>query len=267
MGSCHSFRVATSSFTKTSKKSTMKKPLLLLFVILQGLSFAQSTQKSVLDTMVFDLANATTYSGTGGTYLEFPVYAVTTGGISNFDFWFQFNETKLTYDTTTAVDINLDTYSNFNTSNHNLSNTTSGPSLTYSVQGNTPLIKLRFILATAGTTVDTTDFFACTALFNGNPCNFYWTASNTNTGAGITNLTAVANCNYNLQNPSIADVYLADDLIENATILSFTGQTVWKSEGIKGVVELPFSSLANGNYFLQIKRKNNNCSQRISILK
>lgn len=244
----------------------MKKPLLLIMLILQGLSFAQSTQKSVLDTMVFDLANATTYGGTGVNYFEFPVYAATTGGISNFDFWFQFDETKLTYDTTTAVDINLDTYSNFNPSNHNLSNTTSGPSLTYSIQGNTPLIKLRFTLATPTTTINAADFFACNALFNGNPCNFYWTAPSSNNGAEIGELKK-STCSFGIQNPSMEDVLLQNMSISKAKLVSSTGLVLWENKSTEGLFSIPFSSLASGNYFLHLDTQNGQCQQRIVHIK
>ena len=128
--------------------------------------------KSITDTMVFDLDNATTSTNVGITYYDLPMYAITTGGISSFDFWFQFNETKMTYVSTTAIETSLDTYSNFNSTNHNLSNTTSGPNISYEVPGNTTLLILRFQLATTNTVVDTSDFSSVNTLFNGNPCNY-----------------------------------------------------------------------------------------------
>lgn len=244
----------------------MKKRLLLIMLMLQGISFAQATQKSVLDTMVFDLANATTYSGPGVTYFEFPVYAVTTGGISNFDFWFQFDETKLTYDTTTAVDINLDTYSNFNMTSNVLSNTTSGPSLAYNIQGNTPLIKLRFLLATPTTTIDTVDFFACTALFNGLPCNFYWTSSGSNSGAGTVELKKTV-CNFGIQNPSTEDFLLQNVSVEKAALISNSGQVIWEKKNNDGVFSIPFGKLSTGEYFLHLDTQNGHCSQKIVHIK
>jgi hypothetical protein len=243
----------------------MKKPLLLLMLILQGLSFSQSTQKSVLDTMVFDLANASTYNVSGITYYEFPVFAITTGGISNFDFWFQFNQSKLTYDTTEAVDLNLDTYSNFNLGNQNLSNTTSGPSLTYNIQGNTPLILLRFTLASPTTVIDVADFFACNALFNGSPCNFYWTAPS-NSGVGITAMNDMPACALGIPNPVCGDIFLQNIEKMDATIVSTSGKLIWKDSCV-GNLRLPFTHLDAGNYIVFISRENTLCKQKILVLK
>ena len=145
----------------------MKRILSFLFLFGAFTSIAQSHSKSVLDTMVFDLANATTTTTSGTTYSEFPVYAITTGGISSFDFWFQFNQTELTYVSTTSLVTGLDAFSNFNQANFYLSNTTSGSSINFNIPINVPVVKLTFQLSAACNLINSQDFSNITTLFDG----------------------------------------------------------------------------------------------------
>jgi hypothetical protein len=242
----------------------MKRILSFLFLFGAFTSIAQSHSKSVLDTMVFDLANATTTTTLGTTYYEFPVYAITTGGISSFDFWFQFNETKLTYDTTFVIEPNLDSYSYFNASNHNLSNTTSGPSLTYVLPGNTTLLKLRFILTSSSTTIDAADFFACTALFNGNPCNYYWTAPATNNGAGISELNLHNVCVANIYpNPASNYIQLNSNEESLVEVYDLNGSKVMEKRMFNEQDQLSIENLENSIYWLKISSASSICKSRI----
>ena len=242
----------------------MKRILSFLFLFGAFTSIAQSHSKSVLDTMVFDLANATTTTTSGTTYYEFPVYAITTGGISSFDFWFQFNETKLTYDTTLVFVTDLDSYSNFNTSNNNLSNTTSGPSLTYELPGNTTLLKLRFILSSASTIIEAADFFACTALFNGNPCNYYWTAPATNNGAGINELNLYNECDLNIYpNPASNYVQLNSNEESIVEVYDLNGSKVMETRMFNHNDQLNIETLENAIYWLKISTASSICKSRI----
>ena len=245
----------------------MNKHLLLLTLILQGVCMAQSQQKGDLDTMVFDLSNASIYSGTGGiTYFEFPVYAVTTGGISNFDFWFKFNESKLTYDLTTAVDTKLDSYSNYNAPNKELSNTTSGPSLSYIIKGNTPLVKLRFRLATPNTKIIKTDFFESNALFNGSPANFKWTLPSAVSAVGLAEYQHETDCLNDLQNPVKDDVLLQIQPSSYIELLTMNGEPIWHETVIGETLHMPLSTLVAGVYLLRLNAPGQSCMRRLIVL-
>jgi hypothetical protein len=247
----------------------MKKLLLLLSIIINGLFFAQPSPKGDLDTMVFDLSSALIQNSSGGiSYFEFPVYAVTTGGISNFDFWFKFDQTKLTYESATAVDVNLDSYSNFNTQNLTLSNTTSGPNLSYSIKGNKPLVKLRFVLAKPDVKISKSDFFNCSVLFNGAPANFYWKNTVTSEpNLGIDNQVAQLDCVKGLKNPTCNDFDLSDEHVQSAILSTSSGNTVWHQTNNEGKLSVPFESCPSGNYILQLIRDDYSCIRRISVLK
>ncbi len=122
------------------------------------------------DTMFFDLNHAVVTTSQMATYYDVPVSIKSPGPINSFDFWFHFNQTKLTYYSTIAIISQLDAYSNFNSGNQFLSNTTSGPSLSYQVPSSTTLLFVRFQLNAACTEVDTSDFNTITTLLNGSVC-------------------------------------------------------------------------------------------------
>lgn len=121
------------------------------------------------DTIFFDLSNAV-YSGSGTYFYDIPVFIRSNGPISNFDFWFNFNQTEMTYNSTINMIPALDPYTYFNPANQVLSNTTSGPSATYMVPMNTTLLFVRFQLSGPCTLIDSTDFNSITTLLNGSVC-------------------------------------------------------------------------------------------------
>jgi len=126
-------------------------------------------EKSVSDTIIFDINQAVFTNVAGINYIEFPVILKSTNtGITSFDFWFQFNLNKLTYVSTSSLISGLDAFSNYNSSNLYLSNTSSGTSITFIIPANIPVIKLTFQLATACTQITETDFSNVTTLFDGN---------------------------------------------------------------------------------------------------
>lgn len=150
-------------------------PLLILFSLC-AISKESSAKKgysnallNLTDTVVFDLS-AATYSSSGGVfYIDIPVSIYSTNpGINALDFWFQFNLSKMTYVSTTALEAGLDPFTFYNVNSQVLSNTTSGTSITYSAPLYTDLLLLRFSLASACTEIITSDFSAITALVNGN---------------------------------------------------------------------------------------------------
>ena len=153
----------------------MKKIIILFLTIcFQQVVFAQSylqkpqNEKAVNDTIVFDINQAVFTNAAGINYIEFPVILKSTNtGITSFDFWFQFNLNKLTYVSTSSLISGLDAFSNFNSFNLYLSNTSSGTSITFIVPVNVPVIKLKFQLATACTQITEADFSNVTTLFDG----------------------------------------------------------------------------------------------------
>ncbi len=153
----------------------MKKILILLLTIcFQQVVSAQSHlqkpqhEKALNDTIVFDINQAVFNNVAGINYIEFPVILKSTNtGITSFDFWFQFNLNKLTYVSTSSLIPGLDAFSNFNSANLYLSNTSSGTSITFTIPANIPVIKLKFQLATACTQITQTDFSNVTTLFDG----------------------------------------------------------------------------------------------------
>lgn len=156
----------------------MKNILLKIAVLLLGVfaffeAFAkQNDSKEFLtltDTVVFDIS-AASYSNAGGVYyIDIPISIHSTDlGINALDFWFQFNTSKMTYLSTTALVPGLDPFTNFNANNQVLSNTTSGPSLSFSTPLYTEILMLRFVLTSACTEVYPSDFFSIFALVNGN---------------------------------------------------------------------------------------------------
>jgi gliding motility-associated-like protein len=121
------------------------------------------------DTMFFDLSKAL-FSGNGPYYYDIPVIVKSNGPISNFDFWFKYNQSEMTYDSTINMVSALDPYTYYNPFNQFLSNTTSGPIASYNIPKNTTLIYLRFKLASACTLIDSDDFNSITTLLNGSEC-------------------------------------------------------------------------------------------------
>jgi hypothetical protein len=147
-------------------------PFLVLFV---SNSFGQNTarhgssqNKNLSDSIVFDLNQAIYSTVSSVNYIEIPVWIKSTNvSISSFDFWFQFDASKLTYVSTSSLVAGLDAFSNFNINNSYLSNTSSGASIDFIVPLNTNLIKLKFSISGQCTTILPTDFYNITALVNG----------------------------------------------------------------------------------------------------
>jgi hypothetical protein len=127
--------------------------------------------KSLTDSMLFDLNQSVVTSVSGTTYLDVPIYIKSTSVVNSFDFWFKFDETKLTYDTVVSSFPSLDPFTSFNANNHYLSNTTSGPNSNYVVPLNTTLLTIRFILLNPCNNIISSDFNSINTLTNGTNCN------------------------------------------------------------------------------------------------
>jgi PKD repeat protein len=162
----------------------MNKILLFIFVVsLQQVAFSQNhlqkphQEKALNDTIIFDI-NQAVYSNAGGiNYIEFPVILKSSNlAINSFDFWFQFDLNKMTYESTTSLITGLDAFSNYNATNFYLSNTSSGTSITFNMPLNIPVIKLKFVLATACTEITANDFSNVTTLFDGDVSSYKFVA-------------------------------------------------------------------------------------------
>ncbi len=158
---------------------------------------------AVGDSMFFDLNNSVFTSALGLYYVDIPIYIKTVINPSSFDFWFKFNEAKMTYNSTVSLISALDTYTYFSVNDHFLRNTTSGPSISYQVPNNTPLLMVRFLLADGCTSVDTSDFSEITTLLDGLACNHKILYTPTSSG-GTTTLptTYCTNSGVNLSFPA-----------------------------------------------------------------
>ena len=127
----------------------MKLLFTISALLFTTLIFAQkdlNQDKSLTDSMLFDLDQSVVTSVSGTTYIDVPMYIKSTSVVNSFDFWFKYDETKLTYDTVVSSFPSLDPFTSFNANNHYLSNTTSGPNSNYVVPLNTTLLTIRFIL-------------------------------------------------------------------------------------------------------------------------
>ena len=122
------------------------------------------------DTLFFDLQNAMyTFSKTGN-FVDIPIYVRSKGPVSSFDFRIKFNQTKLTYISTTNVEAQLQPFTSLNSNDNFLRNNTSGPSVSYVIPNNTTLVYVRFQINVPCTTISETDFFSITTLLVGYPC-------------------------------------------------------------------------------------------------
>ena len=154
------------------------------------------------DTMVFDLKNATVSTAAGINYLDLPMSIITTTSHSSFDFWFKFNEAKLTFLSASTTIPSLDQLTYFNTTDHFLRNTTSGPSTAYVVPANVTLVTLRFQLATYCTDVDTTDFNSITSLLDGLICTSKFTSTPPKSLITVSSSVACKNSTINFSYPN-----------------------------------------------------------------
>jgi PKD repeat protein len=152
--------------------NTIKSFLIWLLVVTsQNLWAARSSELGSVtlnDTIVFDLSQATFVTENSVTYMEFPVLLNSLDPqINAVDFWFQFDLSKLTYVSTTATVGSFDVYSNFNSTNEYLSNTSSTSSIAVFLPLNVPIIKLKFSLVNPCDQISENDFYNQNALLNG----------------------------------------------------------------------------------------------------
>jgi len=122
------------------------------------------------DTLFFDLENALYTFSISGNFVDIPIYVRSKGPVSSFDFRMKFNQTKLTYISTTNVEAQLQPFTSLNANDNFLRNNTAGPSVSYVIPNNTTLVYVRFQINVPCTTISETDFFSITTLLVGYPC-------------------------------------------------------------------------------------------------
>ena len=166
------------------------------------------------DTIVFDLNQGVYSSENGINYFTYPVKIKSTyTAINSFDFWFKFNESKLTFVASNSTLNGLDVFSNFNSNNHYLSTTASMPSISTTIPANTNIMELKFIVNGPCPEVNTNDFFNSNSLINGVICNHRFSP-------GIPRTTVI-----NTTTASACDSYLWNGITYTASGV-YTGATV-----------------------------------------
>ena len=144
------------------------------------------------DTLVFDLQNAILSTTSGLSYIDIPLFIKSTVPVSSFDFKLKFDQSKMTFISTTKVVTQLYPYAYFNPTDNFLRCNITGPSVDYVISDNTPLIYVRFQLNSSCTKIDVNDFTSITTLLKGYPCQYKITAFTSSTPAF--NITSGAIC-------------------------------------------------------------------------
>jgi hypothetical protein len=192
--------------------------LLGVFAFFDALAIQKDSNEFLIltDTVVFDIS-AASYSNAGGVYyIDIPISIYSSDlGINALDFWFQFNTSKMTYQSCIALVPGLDPFTNFNVNNQVLSNTTSGPSLSFSTPLYTEILMLRFVLTSACTEIYPSDFFSIFALVNGNLSSHLFVGP-----SGIPN--------FEIQQPQ--PYCSADEIVFNYPYTSLNGRTIQSYE-------------------------------------
>jgi PKD repeat protein len=170
----------TSNSIKTIIMNKIGWIFILFFAFqIQAKETTNSYNKSLLptpppdvanDTLFIDLQNAV-YSFTNtGNFLDIPIFVKSKGPVSSFDFRLKFNQTKLTYISTTNIEKQLQPFTSLNPNDNFLRNNTAGPSVSYVIPNNTTLVNIRFQINVPCTSITENDFFSITTLLVGYPC-------------------------------------------------------------------------------------------------
>ncbi len=167
----------------------------IFMVLLTGLVCIPNMMRSqIQDTVHIDLNQLNQYYLANVQHVEIPVYFNgTTADVNAIDFWFQFNTTKYTYIETLSEQAEADAFSNFNTENLYLSNTTSSSGNEAFFAAEAPLLTLHFQLNDPCAEVLVSDFSNGQALVNGLEAAIQWSLP-APSGASIQILTPAPFC-------------------------------------------------------------------------
>ena len=122
------------------------------------------------DSVIFDLSNAIVTP----TYIDIPLFIKSNDIINALDFELKFNEAKLTFDSIVIYRSYLSGLAYFNLSDRFLRFTSSSLS---TIENDSNLIAIRFILPNACTQINSSDFNTITVYLNGDPCSYRFTNS------------------------------------------------------------------------------------------
>lgn len=140
------------------------------------ISLSKSASAELSDTLVFDLNQAVYSTNAGVSYIDIPVLLHSSNtSVNAIDFWFQFDLTKLSYVSTSTTLSGFDVFSNYNSSNQNLSNTSSGTSTNFNLPTYTTIMTLRFQLLNSCLIIGSSEFYNPTTLVNGIVSSYQFT--------------------------------------------------------------------------------------------
>ena len=167
----------------------------IFMVLLTGLVCIPNMMRSqIQDTVHIDLNQLNQFYLANVQHVEIPVYFNgATADVNAIDFWFMFNTTKYTYIETLSEQAEADAFSNFNTENLYLSNTTSSSGNEAFFAAETPLLTLHFQLNDPCAEVLVSDFSNGQALVNGLEAAIQWSVP-APSNASIAVLTAAPYC-------------------------------------------------------------------------
>jgi hypothetical protein len=208
------------------------------------------------DTIFLEVDHSAITYSSGVYYLDVPIYMTAVSDAFSFDLWFKFNEAKMTYSSTIANVSELDPTSNFSDINSFLSNSTSGPSISYQMPLNTDLITLRFVLAEATTIIEAADIFQINSLIDGVVCNNKVVFKNNSSSIEDLGKMEEEECTV-FPNPTKGLISYNRPIGSNVILRDSSGKRVSILSSIieKDVEQVNLEYLDNGIYFLTIDEK------------
>ena len=221
-----------------------------------GACSLRSSSPAAGDTIFLEVDHSAITYSSGVYYLDVPIYMTAVSDAFSFDLWFKFNEAKLTYSSTITNVNELDATSNFNVANGFLSNSTSGPSISYQIPFNTDLITLRFVLAEATTIIEEADIFQINSLIDGVVCNNKVVFKNNSSSIDELGNMHEEECVV-FPNPTKGLIVYNGPFGSNVFLHDSSGKKVpiFSSFIEKDVEQLNLEYLDNGIYFLTIGEK------------
>jgi hypothetical protein len=217
------------------------------------------------DTIFFDLDNSAITTISGINYFDLPVYIKAVSNPFSFDFWFKFNESKLTYNSTSSLFVSLDSFSNFDATSHFLQNTSSGPDITYQVPLNTNLVILRFVITDPLMVIDDTDLTQVNTLLDGVICDHkvLYTISSVS-------IPKIIESKFNVfPNPTKGQLNILVKENANVQLLNLSGKEVLLETSASANVkhEMNVETLSSGVYILKVSNVHFNSTERVVINK
>ena len=235
------------------------KLLICLVILFVNSSFCFSSKAPLPpaqeDTLFFDLNNAVITSVGDVHYFDLPVYINSSNTHFSLDFWFKFNESKLTYSSTTSLISEIETYSNFDLNSRFLQSTSSGPTISYQIPNNSNLLRIRFILNNALTVVDTSDFHQVNSLLDGIVCTNELLFSTLSLPSIPMSINSMVNI---YPNPSIGSFYVHSSEDAKIELFDISGKEIFLKTNVYADVnqEITSENFLKGVYYLKVFNEN-----------